>query len=143
MGPHVSGTECVGVSKQDASGNLVVDTLLVKFSPFRLSPKVSGANVRWTNANHTFLAHKNPQTDTFLHDISPAKLRSTARVRNPQGISKLMNKVDCWVPRALLKVIVLAFLTTKSFTAGSSMYPCHMACISKSVPRDVISSSKY
>jgi hypothetical protein len=64
-------------------------------SPFRLLSKASGANLHWANANHTFLAHKNPPTDTFLHDISPAKLRSTARVRNPQGISKLVNKVDC------------------------------------------------
>ncbi len=71
--PHISGTERVGFSKQDA---------------FHLSPKVSEANVHWANANHTFLTHKNPQTDTFLHDISPAKLRSTARVWNPQGISK-------------------------------------------------------
>jgi hypothetical protein len=110
-------------------------------SPFHLLPKVSGVNVHWANANHTFLTNKNPQTDTFLHDISPAKLRSTARVRNPKGVSKLVNKVDCWVPCALLKGIVWAILTTKSFAAGSSTYPCHMACISKSVPRDVISLS--
>jgi hypothetical protein len=110
-------------------------------SPFRLLPKVSGANIRWVNANHTFLTCKNPQTDTFSCDISPAKLRSTARVWNPQGISKLANKVDCWVPCALLKEIVWAFLATKSFAAGSSTYPYHMACVSKSVPRDVISSS--
>jgi hypothetical protein len=83
--PHISGTECVGFSKQDA---------------FRLLPKVYGANICWANVNHTFLTHKNPQTDTFLCDISPAKLRSTARVWNPQGISKLVNKVDCWVPCA-------------------------------------------
>jgi hypothetical protein len=37
---------------------------------------------------------------------------------NPQGISKLVNKVDCWVPHALLKAIVRAFLDTKSFAAG-------------------------
>jgi hypothetical protein len=111
------------------------------FSPFRLLPKVSGANVCWESANHTVLTHKNLQTDTLLHDISPAKLHSTAWVRNPQGISKLVNKVDCWVPCALLKAIVQAFLATKSFTAGSSTYPCHMACISKSVSRDVISLS--
>ncbi len=43
----------------------------------------------------------------------------------------------------LLKVIVQAFLATKSFAAGSSTYPCHMACISKSVPKDVISLSNY
>jgi hypothetical protein len=51
-----------------------------EFSPFRLLPKVSGANICWANANHTFLTHKNPQTETYFHDISPAKLRSTARV---------------------------------------------------------------
>jgi hypothetical protein len=121
MRPHVSGTECIGFSKQDA---------------FRLLPKVSGANVHWANANHTFLTNKNPQTDTFLRDTSPAKLRSTARVWNPQGFSKLVNKVDCQVPCASLKAIVRAFLATKSFAAGSSTYPCHMACVSKSVPRD-------
>ncbi len=53
------------------------------FSPFRLLPKVSGANVHWTNANHTFPTHKDPWTDTFLRDISPTKLCSTARVWNP------------------------------------------------------------
>ncbi len=67
-------------------------------SPFRLSPKFSLVNIHWAITNHTFLTHKNPQADTFLHDISPAKLRSTARVRHPKEISKLMNKVDCWVP---------------------------------------------
>ncbi len=112
-----------------------------EFSPFHLLPKVTGANICWTNANHTFLTQKNPQTDTFSYDISPAKLCSTPRVWNPQGISKLMNKVDCQVPRALLKALVRAFLATESFAAGSSMYPCHMACDSKSVPRDVISLS--
>jgi hypothetical protein len=83
MRPNISGTECVGFLKQDARGNLVVDSLPVKISPFCLLPKVSGANVRWANANHTFLTHKNPQTDTFSCDISPTKLRSTARVWNP------------------------------------------------------------
>ncbi len=128
MRPHISGTERVGFSKQDA---------------FSLLPKAPGANVRWANANHTFLTHKNPWTDTFLRDISPTKLHSTAWLWNPQGISKLVNKVDCRVPCVSLKAIVQAFLTTKSFAAASSMYPCHMACISKSVPRDVISLSNY
>ncbi len=126
MRPHISDTERVSFSKQDA---------------FCLSLKVSEANVCWVNVNHTFLTHKNPWTDTFLCDISPTKLCSTAWVWNPQGISKLVNKLDCWVTCALLKAIVRAFLATKSFVAGSSMYPCHMACVSKSVPRDVISLS--
>jgi hypothetical protein len=112
-----------------------------EFSSFYLLPKVSGVNAHWTNANHTFLTQKNPQTDTFSHDISPAKLHSTAWVWNPQGIFKLVNRIDCQVPHALLKAIVGAFLATNSFAAGSSMYPCHMACVSMSVPRDVISLS--
>jgi hypothetical protein len=70
MRPHISGTECIGFSKQDA---------------FRLLQKVSGANVCWVNANLTFLTHKNPLTDTSLHDISPAKLCSTARDGIPKG----------------------------------------------------------
>jgi hypothetical protein len=70
MRPHILGTEHVSFLKQDA---------------FRLSPKVSGANIRWSNENHTFLTHKNPRTDTSLHDISPAKLRSTARDGIPKG----------------------------------------------------------
>jgi hypothetical protein len=109
-----------------------------EFSPFCLLPKVSGANVHWTNGNHTFLTNKNPWTYTLSCVISPAKIRSTALVWNLQGISKLVNKVDCQVPCALLKAIVRAFLATKSFATGSSTYPCHMACVSKSVPKDVI-----
>jgi hypothetical protein len=103
MRPNSSGTECIGFSKQDA---------------FRLLPKVSGANVHWANANHTFLTHKNPQTDTFSCDISPAKLRSTAWVWNPQGISKLVNKVDCQVPHASLKAVVQALLAAKILRSG-------------------------
>ncbi len=43
----------------------------------------------------------------------------------------------------MLKAIVRTFLATKSFAAGSSTYPCHMACVSKSVTKDVISLSDY
>jgi hypothetical protein len=42
---------------------------------------------------HTFLSHKNPQTDTFLRELGLAKLRSTAQVWNHQGISKLVNRL--------------------------------------------------
>jgi hypothetical protein len=49
IGPHISGTDCLGYSKQDAHGNLVVASLPVNFSPFRLLPKVSGANVHGTD----------------------------------------------------------------------------------------------
>jgi hypothetical protein len=74
MRGYLSDTERIGFSKQDA---------------FCLSLKVSEANVHWVNANYAFLTHKNPQTDTFSRDISPAKLRSTAWEWNSQGISNL------------------------------------------------------
>jgi hypothetical protein len=82
-----------------------------RFLPFL--PKVSRANVRWANANHPFLTHKNRRTDTFSRNISPAELCSTARVWNPQGISNSLIKVDCYVPPASRNAIVRAFLATK------------------------------
>ncbi len=39
-------------------------------SLFCFFPKVSCTNVHWAIANHTFSSHLNPQTDTFLRDIS-------------------------------------------------------------------------
>ncbi len=125
MCPHISGTEPVGFSKQDARGNLVVDSLLVIFplSPFRLLPKVSGANVRWAYVNHTLLTHKNPRSDTFLHDISPTELHSTARVKNPQGNSKLVNKVDCR-------------LSYDSFLALCSRQQCRPSLLQNPLQRD-------
>jgi hypothetical protein len=84
MHPHVSGTERVGFSKQDAHGNLVVASLLVNF-PF--SAFCQRFLVRMSiglNTIHTFLSHKNPWTDTFLRDLGLAKLRSTAWVWNHQ-----------------------------------------------------------
>ncbi len=129
MRPQISGTECVGFLKQDARGNLVGDWLLVIFPLSAFCRRFLVQMSIGLNVNHTFLTHYNPQTGTFLHDLGLAsKLHSTAWVWNPQGISKLVNKVDCWVPHTLLKAIVRAFLTMKSFAAGSSTYPCHMAC---------------
>jgi hypothetical protein len=48
MRPHNSGTERMGFLKQDACGNLVVASLPVNFPLSAFLPKVSGANVRWT-----------------------------------------------------------------------------------------------
>ncbi len=141
MRPHVFGTECVGFLKQDACGNLVVDSLPVNFPLSAFCQRFPVQTSIGLNVNHTFLSHKTPWTDTFSRDISLAKLRSTAWVWHPQEISKLVNKVDCWVPHALLKTTVQAFLAINSFAAGSSTYLCHMTCISKSVLRDIISLS--
>jgi hypothetical protein len=90
---HVFGTERVSFLKQDARGNLVVASLPFNF-PF--SAFCQRFLVRMSvglNMIHTFLSHKIPRTDTFLHDLGLAKLRSTARVWNHQGISKLVNRL--------------------------------------------------
>ncbi len=51
-----------------------------------------------------------------MHDLVLAKLHSTARVWNPQGISKLVNKVDC-------RCLMTASLR---FTQGDSAgLPCY------------------
>ncbi len=93
MRPHVSGIKPVSFSKQDTRGNLVVASLPVNFPFSTLCRRF----LLWTsigmNTIHTFLSHKNPWTDTFLHELGFAKLRSTARVWNHQGISKLVNRL--------------------------------------------------
>ncbi len=61
--------------------------------PFRLLPKVSHANTRWAIVNHTFSSHAKSSNWHFLSWHKPLlSQRSTARARNPQGISKLVNK---------------------------------------------------
>ncbi len=44
------------------------------------------------------------------------------------------------VPCTLFNTVVRTFFAMKSFAAGSSTNPCHLACVSKSVSRDVIPS---
>ncbi len=95
MRPNVSGTERVGLLKQDARGNLVVASLPVSFPFSAFCRRFLVQTTIGLNTIHTFLSHKNPKTGTFLRDLVLAKLRSTAWVWNPQGISKLVNKVDC------------------------------------------------
>ncbi len=120
MRPHVSGTECMGFSKQEAHGNLVTLTTS-DLSPFGFSECSWCKHLLGERESYLSYSQKS-LSSTFLHDIRPSKLRRVARVRNPLGISKLVNKVNCWVPCALL-TILRAFLATKSFAAGSSMYP--------------------
>jgi hypothetical protein len=147
MRPYVSGTERVGFSKQGARGNLVVASLLVNF-PFSAFCQ---RFLLWTfvglNRIHTFLSHKNPQTDTFLRELGFAKLRSTARVWNHQGIFKLVNRLIV----ACLMTASSCF--TQSDNAGLPCYkilrsgifnvPLPYAYISKSVMKDVISLSDH
>jgi hypothetical protein len=147
MRPHVSGTECVGFSKQDACGNLVIASLLVNLPFSAFCQRFLVQTSVGLNTNHTFLSLKNPWTDTFLRDLGLAKLRSTARVWNPQEISKLMIKYDCCLSYGNFLVLCsrrcAGLPCYKCFAAGSSTYPCQMACVSKSVTKDVISLSNY
>jgi hypothetical protein len=57
-------------SKQDARGNLVLESVPVFFPVLSFLPKISHASICWAIANHTFSSHSNPQTDTFTCDIS-------------------------------------------------------------------------
>ncbi len=57
MGLHISGTERVGFSKQDARGNLVVDSLLVIFPLSAFCRRFLVQTSVGLNANHTFLTH--------------------------------------------------------------------------------------
>ncbi len=57
MRPHISGTECVGFSKQDAYGNLVVASLPVNFPVSAFCQRFLVQTSVGLNANHTFLTH--------------------------------------------------------------------------------------
>ncbi len=115
MRPHVSGTERVGFSKQDTCGNGSSITT-VEFFLFRLLRKVSAVNVRWTEQD-SYLSSS--QKFSSWHFLALAKLRSTDWVWNHQGISKLVNRVDCCLSYDSFlalrsKAIVQAFLATNA-----------------------------
>ncbi len=115
MRPHVSGTECMGFSKQDACGNLVVASLLLNFSFSGFLLNVSAVNVRLTEQD----SNLSSSLSLNWHFLALAKLRSIARVWNHQRISKLVNRVDCCLSSdsflALCsKAIVWTFLGTNA-----------------------------
>ncbi len=110
MRPHVSGTERVGFLKQEARGNLVVASLPVNFPFSAFCQRFLLRTSVGLNTNHTFLSHKKSSNWHFLRDLILAQLHSTARVWNPQGTSKLVNR------------LIVACLMTASlrFTQGDS-----------------------
>ena len=116
-----------------------------EFSLFCFLPKVSAANIHWTEHNSYLSYSQNPQTDTFLRDLGFAKLRSRGWVWNHQGISKLVNGliVACQMTASLrfAQSNSADLPRHKCFAVGSSTYPCHMACISKPVMKDITSLS--
>ncbi len=67
MRPHVSGTEHEGFSKARRSRESGSSITIVNF-PFSA---FCGKSLLWTSVGlymtHTFLSHKNPWADTFLH----------------------------------------------------------------------------
>jgi hypothetical protein len=91
MCPHVSGTEQVGFSKEDACGNLVVASLPVNFPFSTFCRRFLLRTSIGLNTVHTFLSHK--ILELILRDLGLAKLRSTAWAWNNQGISKLVNRL--------------------------------------------------
>jgi hypothetical protein len=60
MRPHVSGTEHVDFSKQDAHGTLVVASLPLNFPFSAFCGKCLLLTSNGLNRIHTFLSHKNP-----------------------------------------------------------------------------------
>jgi hypothetical protein len=77
-------------------------------------------NVRWTKQD-SYLSSS--QKSSSWHFLALAKLCSTARVWNHQGISKLVNRVDCCLSYDSFlvlcsKAIVRAFLATNALQQG-------------------------
>jgi hypothetical protein len=104
-------------------------------------------NGRWTEQELYLSYSQNPCAVTFLRDLGLAKLRSTALVWNHQGISKLVNRliVACQMTASLrfAQKDSADLPHYKCSAAGSSTYPCHMACVSKSVTKDITSLSDF
>jgi hypothetical protein len=113
MCPHVSRTERMVFSKQDACGNLVVASLPVNFPFSAFCQRFLLQMSVGLNTIHTFLVNR----------LIVACLM-TASSCFAQGNSA---GLPCY----------------KSFAAGFSTYPCHMACVSKSVTKNIISLSDY
>ncbi len=92
----------------------------IEFSLFRLLRKASAVNVHWTEQD-SYLSSS--QKSSSWHFLALAKLRSTSRVWNHQGISKLVNRVDCCLSYDSFlalhsKAIVRAFLATNALQRG-------------------------
>ncbi len=106
-------------------------------------------NVHWTEHDSYLSYSQNPQTDTFLRDLGFAKLCSTLGLESPRDIQtcKLVNRliVACQMTASsrFAQSNSADLPHYKCFAAGSSLYPCHMARVSKSVTKDVTSLSDY
>ncbi len=126
MRPHVSGTEHVGFSNQDACGNLVVASLPLNFPFSAFLLKVFAVNLHWTEQD-SYLSFS--QISSSWRFLALAKLRSKARVWNHQRISKLVNRVDC----RLSSDSFLA-LRSKAIVLASSLRMLHSRILNVPMP---------
>ncbi len=127
MRPHVSGTERVGFSKQDARGNLVVASLPSNF-PF--PPFAEGVYCErpldWTWFIPFFLTKI---LELTLSCVSQATQYSPG-MESPRDIQ---TREQGWLllvlwqlPCALLQGDTAGLPRYECFAAGFSMYPCHI-----------------
>jgi hypothetical protein len=112
MLPHVSANKTRGFLEARHSWEPGSSITTVEFSLFCLLRKLSAVNIRWTEQD-SYLSFA--QKSSSRHFLALTKLRSTARVWNHQGISKLVNRVDCCLSYDSFlairsKAIVRAFL---------------------------------
>ncbi len=116
MRPHNSGTERVGFSKQDACGNLVVASLPVNFPFSTFLPKVSCANVRWT------------ECESYLsYSLKSSNWHFLAWPRPSQATVQLGYGIPKGFPNSWIRLIVACLMTASScFTHGDSAgLPCY------------------
>jgi hypothetical protein len=119
-----------------------------EFSLFCLLPKVSCVNVHWTEHDSYLSFSQKSSNWHFLTWFRPSQaMQYSLGMESPKGYPNSwigwLSLVLWQLPCTSLKAIVQAFLAKNSFAAGSLTYPCHMACVSKSVTKDVISLSNY
>ncbi len=162
--PYFWHTWCVFL-KQDARGNLVQELVPVffplsafchrflkqtsigrsKIIPFLLTQSFSN----W----HSLMWHKPPLIAKSTHYSSGKESQRDFQICESRLIVACLMTASGQLPRrsshlimfqlvpcTLFNLIVQTFLAAKSFAAGSSMDPCHLACVLKSVPRDFIPS---
>ncbi len=109
-----------GFLKARRSWELGSSITTIEFSLFHPLRKASAVNDRWTEQD-SYLSFS--QKSSSWHFLALAKLCSTARVWNHQGISKLVNRVACCLSydsslALRSKAIVRALLATNASQRG-------------------------
>jgi hypothetical protein len=160
MRPHVSGTHYAFFWSKTLVGTWYQDKYRHSFPipPF-FCEHFSCKNPLDDHVSYLFFSSKSLNWHFLVWHKPPLSQCSTTQDWNLQVISNLVNRliVACLktaarrllkrslhliafqlVPSTSFHSKVQTFLATKSFAAGFSMDPCHMARFTKSVPRNVI-----